>query len=156
MSRESPSDIIHILSQPSTSLQSVVAALYHTLCTLAANAHGLAEMWLIEMLGVITEVYLYVSHLSVTWHLSCFLYRGRARYSQGPDKYSIEAQWKTAHDICSIEALNIAFEDCREGDSYDLGVLSDRLPVYFLTLVLQRQCGSLLAYQRGLLTFSKG
>ena len=31
-------------------------------------------------------------------------------------------QWKAAHDICSIEALNTAFEDCRDGEAYDLGM----------------------------------
>lgn len=30
-------------------------------------------------------------------------------------------QWKTAHDIASVRALNSAFEDCQEGPSYDLG-----------------------------------
>ncbi|TCD64663.1 60S ribosomal protein L7 [Steccherinum ochraceum] len=103
MSRESPSDIIHILSLPSTSLPTAATTIYHTLCTLAANANGLAEIWLIEVLGVITEVYL-----------------GKARYSAGPEKEHLTAQWKAAHDICSIEALNTAFEDCREADAYDL------------------------------------
>jgi len=103
MSRESPSDIIHVLSLPSTSMTSAVTTLYNTWCLLAANANGLAEMWLVEMLGVITEVYL-----------------GKARYSQGVEKANLAAQWKTAHDACSLEALNTAFEDCRDGDAYDL------------------------------------
>lgn len=32
--------------------------------------------------------------------------------------------WQTAHDICSLAACNIAFEDCKEEDGYDLGWLS--------------------------------
>ncbi|THH26462.1 hypothetical protein EUX98_g7717 [Antrodiella citrinella] len=106
MSRESPSDIIHVLTLPSTSLHNAVTTLYNTLCILAANANGLAEMWLVEMLGVITEVYL-----------------GKARYSQGTEKANLTAQWKTAHDVCSMEALNTAFEDCQDGDAYDLDAI---------------------------------
>jgi hypothetical protein len=30
-----------------------------------------------------------------------------------------------AHDICSIAACNIAFEDCKEGEAYDLGEILD-------------------------------
>jgi hypothetical protein len=29
--------------------------------------------------------------------------------------------WQTAHDICSLAACNMAFEDCKEEDGYDLG-----------------------------------
>ncbi len=37
------------------------------------------------------------------------------------DKELLTERGKTAHDICSVAALNWAFEDCRDGDAYDLG-----------------------------------
>lgn len=55
------------------------------------------------------------------------LTRGKARYSEGLEKDNLTAQWKAAHNICSIEALNTAFEDCRDGEAYDLGEHCDIL-----------------------------
>ena len=60
LSRASPSDIIHVLTLPSTALPSAVATLYKTLCILEKNTIGLGGMWLVELLGVVMEVYLYV------------------------------------------------------------------------------------------------
>lgn len=50
--------------------------------------------------------------------------RHRARShteEDGAAKTVLTARWKTAHDMCSVVALNSAFEDCRDDDSYDLG-----------------------------------
>ena len=30
-------------------------------------------------------------------------------------------RWETAHNICSLITLKLAFEDCKEGGKYDLG-----------------------------------
>jgi len=30
-------------------------------------------------------------------------------------------RWETAHNICSLITLKLAFEDCKEGSKYDLG-----------------------------------
>ena len=43
-------------------------------------------------------------------------------------KEDLEARWKTAHDLCSVTACNLAFEDSRDGETYDLGIII--LPSY--------------------------
>lgn len=48
--------------------------------------------------------------------------RARSRTEEDEtSKRALAARWKTAHDMCSVAALNSAFEDCRDGDGYDLG-----------------------------------
>jgi hypothetical protein len=45
------------------------------------------------------------------------------RTENNTDKEILAARWQTAHEICSLAACNTAFQDCREGDAYDLGKL---------------------------------
>ena len=48
--------------------------------------------------------------------------RTRASFSKDDnEKELLEDRWQTAHDLCSVAACNIAFEDCKEEDGYDLG-----------------------------------
>ena len=52
------------------------------------------------------------------------IYRGRAKARKEANetaKNAFTEQWKTAHDIASLRALNSAFEDCQEGPHYSLG-----------------------------------
>lgn len=37
------------------------------------------------------------------------------------DQQSLTARWQTAHSICSLAACSMAFEGCKEGETYDLG-----------------------------------
>lgn len=62
-SRESPSDVIRVLTERSASLETTVGALYNAAAVLDTFPVGLSEMWLDEILGVATEVYLYVHSL---------------------------------------------------------------------------------------------
>lgn len=50
------------------------------------------------------------------------LYSARSR-SETNDaaKEALAEQSKTAHDLCSVIALNGAFEECQERDNYDVG-----------------------------------
>jgi hypothetical protein len=57
-SRRSPSDIIHALGKPVVSLETVVSVLLETASTLEASSFGLKVVWMEELLGVVTEVYL--------------------------------------------------------------------------------------------------
>lgn len=42
----------------------------------------------------------------------------------------LTARWQTVHDMCSLIACNLAFEDCKDGDAYDLGKKPGRDKVY--------------------------
>lgn len=53
-----------------------------------------------------------------------FHYESRARSLSATNdivKENLAARWEVAHDICSLIACNQAFEDCKEGGTYDLG-----------------------------------
>ena len=48
--------------------------------------------------------------------------RSRAKFSKDEqDTEMLKDRWHTAHDVCSLAACNIAFEDCKEEGAYDLG-----------------------------------
>lgn len=68
-SRNSPSDVIHILSSPALSVDTAVDTMCHALAMLNKESTGLSEIWIAEVLGVATEVYRYVSS-AVRYHRS--------------------------------------------------------------------------------------
>jgi len=48
--------------------------------------------------------------------------RKRAEWTKDPQlKELLTAKWRTAHDLCSVVACNMVFNNCAERDSYDLG-----------------------------------
>jgi hypothetical protein len=49
--------------------------------------------------------------------------RTKARHVQGEVLKELNCRWNTVHDLCTMTAYNSAFEDCREGDGYDIGEL---------------------------------
>ena len=57
-SRKSPSDVIHALTTPAISPETVVSVLLETLHTIETNPYGLAIGWIEDFMGVVTEVYL--------------------------------------------------------------------------------------------------
>lgn len=57
-SRNSPSDLVHFLALPTTSLATTSSTLYDALSILEINSYGLPEMWSEETLGVIMEVFM--------------------------------------------------------------------------------------------------
>ena len=99
-----------------------------TLTTLETSNNGLQQTWYNELLGVITEVYLYVAFAFVYPNAIDIFVRARSRIEEDEQTRNVlTARWKTAHDLCSIVALNSAFEDCRDDDSYDLGELNPQI-----------------------------
>lgn len=49
-------------------------------------------------------------------------YRLKAQRARGEDeKKDLTARWQAAHDMCSLAACIMAFQDCQEGDGYDHG-----------------------------------
>lgn len=34
----------------------------------------------------------------------------------------LPVRWKVAHELCYLVACNQAFDDCKDGDIYDLGI----------------------------------
>lgn len=53
-------------------------------------------------------------------------YRTRAlRANNSADKSSLSSRWQAAHDMCSVAACNMAFDECKESDEgYDLSMSS--------------------------------
>ncbi|KAJ3490206.1 hypothetical protein NLI96_g1591 [Meripilus lineatus] len=105
--RRSPSDVIHSLTLATTPYQTAVNTVYGALTILETNTFGLTGMWMDEIIGTITEVYL-----------------GRANHMKPSDmKDTLHARWKAAHKACSIAALGSAFANCKDGDNYDLAAV---------------------------------
>lgn len=44
------------------------------------------------------------------------------KLERGPEQDLCAARWQTAHEMSSLGACCSAFDTCREGDSYDLGM----------------------------------
>lgn len=42
----------------------------------------------------------------------------------------LQTKWQTAQDLCSLVACNIIFQDCQEGEGYDLSSFSKLVPLY--------------------------
>ncbi|KAF5381080.1 hypothetical protein D9615_004015 [Tricholomella constricta] len=96
-------DITHALALASIPLSDVLDTLYQTNHILEGHRDGFSHAWTLELLGEIMAVY-----------------RERSLCAQDEEKYNLTMRWKTAHDICSLSACNKAFEDCQDGETYDL------------------------------------
>ncbi|KAI0689786.1 hypothetical protein BC835DRAFT_1367462 [Cytidiella melzeri] len=106
--RMSPSDVIHALTNNSVPLETVTSTLLSAASVLEVNPVGLSELWIDEILGVATEVY---------------LTRAKSNRNEA-EQDALTEHWKTAHDICSVRALSSAFEDCKGiNNTYDLDII---------------------------------
>lgn len=58
------------------------------------------------------------------WPFVTLLLRTRARLLADDDeKDLLSLLWRNAHDMCSVAACLVAFEDCKEPEGYDLGTM---------------------------------
>ncbi|TFK55122.1 hypothetical protein OE88DRAFT_1674725 [Heliocybe sulcata] len=106
-SQGTPSDITYLLSLPSTPLPELEESNYATLSAFNGMDDGLWDMWLEEILGVAMESY-----------------RARVQITDGESaKQDLSLRWQAAHDALSLAACSAAFEDCRDGDGYDLNAV---------------------------------
>ncbi|KIK08291.1 hypothetical protein K443DRAFT_672780 [Laccaria amethystina LaAM-08-1] len=103
LGRRTVDDIVHMVSLQVLPIDEVVDVLNHALEVLdESNVSPRSTTW--DILGAATGIY-----------------RSRAITVQNDAERNIlNARWQAAHDMCSIAACNIAFEDCREGEAYDL------------------------------------
>ncbi|KAF9484725.1 hypothetical protein BDN70DRAFT_872266 [Pholiota conissans] len=105
LGRVSTADLVHTISSRHTSLDEAINVIYNTLDLL--DSHYKSELpypstW--DVVGVATEVY-----------------RAQSLHAKDEKESTIlKDLWQTAHDICSLAACNIAFEDCKEEEGYDL------------------------------------
>lgn len=132
--RYSPSDVIHALAMPPISTEAAINTLYQAFTTMEMDSNGLMEMWTAELLGVAAEVYGYVPS-SPDICDPCPRLRSNnsartQRLERGPEQDLCAARGQTAHEIASLSACCGAFDTCREGDAYDLG-----LSKHFFSLV---------------------
>ncbi|KZT28426.1 hypothetical protein NEOLEDRAFT_1058289 [Neolentinus lepideus HHB14362 ss-1] len=106
-SQRTPSDITYLLSLPSTPLPELEEAIYATLSTFHNIDDGLWDTWLEEILGVAMESY-----------------RTKVQFTDGESaREDLSLRWQTAHDALSLASCSAAFEDCRDGDGYDLSAV---------------------------------
>ncbi|KAF9535274.1 hypothetical protein CPB83DRAFT_841502 [Crepidotus variabilis] len=106
LAARSPDDVIHCISSPKIPLAESRLVMYQAHHILEKHRNESADAGTWEILGVATEVY-----------------RSRSKHATDiSDKEGLEDRWRTAHDICSLAACNIAFEDCKEDGGYDLDV----------------------------------
>jgi len=126
-SRKTTTDITHIMSFASTSVDQVVDTLYAALLTFLEGPlyKRMAGLWTWEVLGIAIEVYGYDFRVFLLRVYGSLNFRNRVKVRQArkeDDRESLLARRQIAHDLCSIVACSSAFEDCKDGDGYDLGV----------------------------------
>ncbi|TDL28517.1 hypothetical protein BD410DRAFT_781035 [Rickenella mellea] len=102
--RKDPSDIIHNLTSSSVTVRDVEVTLEGAIQMLETHESGSKEMWLVDMAGVALDVY---RQKSVTAKSDSL-------------REDLQSRWQTAQDVCFIAAMNMAWEDCLDGDGYDL------------------------------------
>ncbi|KAI0322194.1 hypothetical protein OF83DRAFT_1094908, partial [Amylostereum chailletii] len=106
-SRKSPSDIVHHLSLPLRPILHVESVLLGVLAALETANDGLRDVWLLDLFGVIIEVY-----------------RSRSsRVETDAEKYELHGRWKTALDLCTMHACHDAFVSCKERENGDLDAI---------------------------------
>ncbi|THH20782.1 hypothetical protein EW146_g628 [Bondarzewia mesenterica] len=126
--RGSLSDIVHHLSLASTPLGHAEDVLRGTLTLLEQRDDSLHRHWLSSYLGLVLEVY-------------------RSRAGRTDDltlRDELDARHRTAQNLCSVIACHNAFEDCRDGELYDLEAVWPLIGLssWFLELVegLLKEC----------------
>lgn len=82
------------------------------------------------------------------------MFRKRASGTRGDDE-NLTARWKTAHDICSLIACNLAFESSRDGETYDLGNAKNIFRRIQVLILIQIPSGSSSRCVLGLLVSQK-
>ncbi|KAG6837305.1 hypothetical protein H0H93_011907 [Arthromyces matolae] len=95
-------DVWHILSLPSTNLEDVVDTLYQADIILDDQLTGFSHASTHGILGTALAIY-----------------RKRAMSIKSSGRTQT-SRWKTAQNLCSLIAYNQAFDECMEGDIYDL------------------------------------
>ncbi|KAJ7685260.1 hypothetical protein DFH06DRAFT_970910 [Mycena polygramma] len=117
LSGTSTSDLSHLLALPSMSLDEVTENLFHALI-LAENGQDKGTLtW--RALGLVLETYRSIQ--SFLLFLLLISSRVRAlRFGSEMERETLEARAQTALDMCSLASCNAAFEDCKDGDGFDL------------------------------------
>ncbi|KAF7363511.1 hypothetical protein MSAN_01007400 [Mycena sanguinolenta] len=105
LSGTSATDLTHLLALPSVTLDEVGETLFHTLVLVENGQDRGTLIW--HALGLVLETY-----------------RTRAlNVGPGPEREILDARWQTALDMCSLISCNAAFEDCKDGDGFDLNAV---------------------------------
>ena len=110
---------MHIICSSNVSQTDLVDALYQAQELLEKYKSGSVSSW--DIMGLAIEAYRHVMLPS----LPCYVNVVNLRKIGASSKVEIEAEllqtrWQMAHDLCSLVACNIMFQDCREGEGYDL------------------------------------
>ncbi|KAJ7774497.1 hypothetical protein DFH07DRAFT_732775 [Mycena maculata] len=117
LSGTSITDLSHILALPSASLDEVSGTLFHALI-LAENGQDKGTLtW--RALGLVLETYRQVT-VSLRSSLLMESRMRAVKVDSETEREILEARWQTALDMCSLASCNAAFEDCKDGDAFDL------------------------------------
>ncbi|KAJ6496752.1 hypothetical protein C8R47DRAFT_1042539 [Mycena vitilis] len=102
LSGTSTSDLSHLLALPSMSLDEAAENLFRALILAESGQDKGTLTW--RAVGLVLETY-----------------RMRApRSGSETERETLEARAQTALDMCSLASCNAAFEDCKDGDGFDL------------------------------------
>ncbi|KAG6874211.1 hypothetical protein C0995_003757 [Termitomyces sp. Mi166 len=104
ISGRAPTDIGHLLSLSSTPFGDTVETIYQADKILDDQSSDFSHSSTLGILGAVIAIY-----------------RERALAVKNSTK-DLTARWKVAQEACSLVACNQAFEDCKDGDTYDLGI----------------------------------
>ncbi|KAF8163366.1 hypothetical protein B0H34DRAFT_650242 [Crassisporium funariophilum] len=104
LGRISSADVIHSICSTNIHLADSEEILYRALDVLERHKPGMPYSSTWEIMGIAGEVYKMKASLS----------------KDDLEIADFNNRWHTAHDVCSIAACNIGFEDCKEGETYDL------------------------------------
>ncbi|KAF8212153.1 hypothetical protein K438DRAFT_1806059 [Mycena galopus ATCC 62051] len=105
LSGTSTTDLSHLLALPSVTLDEVGESLFHALILVENGQDRGTLTW--RALGLVLETY-----------------RTRAlKFDSGAEREILDARWQTALDMCSLASCNTAFEDCRDGEEFDLNAV---------------------------------
>ena len=97
----------------------LVEALYHALELLGKYKSESVSSW--DIMGLAIEAYRHVILLSLLCCVNITTHRRIAAGSKVENEVELfQARWETAHDLCSLVACNIIFQDCQEGEGYDI------------------------------------
>ncbi|KAI3610536.1 pseudouridylate synthase 4 [Moniliophthora roreri] len=102
LSQRATTDISHQLSHHSLSSNVISDVLVHCFSVLDDHHKASARTW-IQQVGVCLETYRLKASRTTHKH----------------EREEADARWQIAHDICSLTACNLIFEECKEGEDFN-------------------------------------
>ncbi|KAF8481409.1 hypothetical protein JB92DRAFT_3038603 [Gautieria morchelliformis] len=108
LSNRPPTDVVHVLANPTFPLSSVHVVLEDTFDALDSGDLS-AQDWRWQVAGIMLDIY------RTRLERLC-----NETPTDEKEQISMDERWHIALDICTVRALKSAFDACKEGHGYDL------------------------------------